>query len=54
MSHTGIASLHFKQRQTYLNWYPLLVTEGRPDVMGLCDGCFVRFQDNFGSVCIYM
>lgn len=31
---------------------PLLVSECGPDVMGLSDSCFVRFQDHLGTVIV--
>ena len=48
---------YIKKKQilvSYLNWHPFFVTEGGPNVMGLCDGGLVRFEDNFGSVCIHV
>ena len=38
----------------HLYTYPLLVSEGGPDVMGLRDGGFVRLQDDLGTVCVYV
>lgn len=31
---------------------PLLVSERGPNMMWLCDGCLVRFQDHLGTVIV--
>lgn len=40
--------------ESNLHLYPFLVREGRPYVMGLCDGCLVWFQDHLGPVVVHM
>jgi len=39
---------------TYLNWYPFLIGQGRPDVMGFSDGGLVWFENDLCSVSIHV
>ena len=38
----------------HLNLDPLLVIEGRPDVMGLCDCSLVRLEQDLCSVVVHV
>lgn len=40
--------------QLHLHLDPLLICQGWPDVVRLCYGCLVWFQNNFGSIVIHM
>jgi len=38
--------------QLNFNLDPLIVGQSWPNVMRLCDSCFVWFQHNLGSLCV--
>lgn len=40
--------------QLHLHLDPLLICQGWPDVVRLCYGCLIWFQNNFGSIIIDM
>ena len=40
--------------RTHLNPNPFFICQGWPNVMGLCDSRFVRFQYDFCTVSIHM
>ena len=40
--------------ELHLHLDPFLISEGWPDVVGLCDGCLVWFQDHLGPVVVDM